>query len=297
VSVFFEFAPALAGMLMAWMWVSSRFRSLPERLLAIPAGGFLGLFSALNILLLADLLNINGLAAAHYYSWGVMAAVLLIAFIISNFNESICAFRCHANYLLLILLSLFILLMSIFLLYMAIFLPIQGWDVLQGGEWGIQSFADRAVRVIESQSSGVDTWNPYDFRHPPYHFLLLAWGSYNLESPPDLIAQLGWLWLLVFVAGSVSAHTFRVYGSAATALVMFLVVISLPLAENHALILGYTELFLGLTLVLCCTFFSFALDGGGRAGYLLGFVFLVAVVLSKSAGLVFAFAVSAALLG
>ena len=61
-------------------------------------------------------------------------------------------------------------------IYLAINQPLFAWDVLQGGEWLVPSFADRAAHILEPSQPSPSAWNPYDHRHPPTNFLLLAWA-------------------------------------------------------------------------------------------------------------------------
>lgn len=137
-------------------------------------------------------------------------------------------------------------LMCLFTCYVAVMMliallsPLSSWDAL-GGEWGVHSFAELAVRISSPEFGGDRPRAP---RHPPLVPYMLAAGeaSNYFSAHPDSGVALVWLSFLLAPIALLYA-TARTTISARSGVFFSMVLVSTPLLENHVGLFGYYEIF------------------------------------------------------
>lgn len=161
--------------------------------------------------------------------------------------------------------------------------PIFAWDVLQGGEWGTPSYAQRAIRILQLSEQPI-AWDPYHYRHPPPSFILLAAESLARASGTYWLFGGVWWALLISAATGALAITKIFHGSGSIFCVTALMILTLPLAENHALAPGYNDLILAVSLSMSSSMFCLYFLTKDVATLLLGLLLCACVYFSKSIG-------------
>lgn len=173
--------------------------------------------------------------------------------------------------------------------------PAFAWDVMD--QWGRQ-----AALFLHALNEGENY--SFDYVHPPTNYLILALDSVWASNISQAAAGTTWiigiiaLWKLIYLTSK------NITGNSAVSALLSTAVTFTPLAENHALIWGYAELWMSLSiaavtylvatvksmtlkkalLILGFTMFPALLKGSGPliSAVLIGSIFLSGVLASLS---------------
>ena len=167
--------------------------------------------------------------------------------------------------------------------------PLAAWDAL-GGEWGVHSYAEQAVRIIDPVFGGETPRAP---RHPPLVPYILMVGV-TLSDLTDSVVSAGALGALLSLGIPVSficALGLRFHRVSLSPF-LCLTFLTVPLLENHVTVFGYPEVFVwALTQILFLTMFLRLTPGFERSFPMLLQTLLVTGLLlfTKSPAVIFAF--------
>ena len=264
-------------------------------LLATGSAGTLGIFSLALLVAISDVFLLSALAL-NFVSTGLLIFMALLGRAVfrlldsTTWQKSALRQWSFGSWLFALAMALLILAVLASQLWQATLIPLSAWDALQGGEWRVPSYGERAINVIEhTQGLGRD-WNPYDYRHPPTNFLLLS-SSTVIFGIAELPGKVVWVLMLFFCAVSCAGYAMLLSSSIAIGGAISALVLNLPLAENNAILYGYNDLILYACVIHGCIFIQIALKGENRVGFsLLTAAFLFGVTFSKSVGPVFCLA-------
>ena len=180
-------------------------------------------------------------------------------------------------------------LLSIYLaswLYIVSNLPAQGWDVFD--HWG-----KVAARFIEH--SLADQAQPFAYKqyHPKTLSLVLVWSAWCgtlFGSSEGLVWSTPWLGFVFSVALLVAGWTYNQTKNTNWSLGAILLVLTIPLFENHALISGYGELPLGLSIIATTVLFAIAIPERSWTLIVIAGLAAASTTVMKNAGAAYAVA-------
>lgn len=172
--------------------------------------------------------------------------------------------------------------------------PLAAWDAL-GGEWGVHSYAEQAVRIVDPDFGGDTARSP---RHPPLVPYFLMVGSTLSELTGSVISAgaLGALLSLGIPVSFICAFGLRLNKVSLSPL-LCMCFLSLPLLENHVTVFGYPEVFVwALTQILFLTLYLRlnSVTGRGCSRLLEALLVTVLLLLTKSLAIIFVFSAWAA---
>ncbi len=256
---------------------------------------YLALFLCTAVLWLGYVLQFNALHSGHYLFWTALAALLSTLCIYKFTLRLKSRTKQEGAFSKLILGSAFLLPTASFtsLALTSFQVPVFSWDVLQGGEWGVPSFADRAILFIRQSLGEIVISTPYDYRHPMTNFLLLAWGA---QAPTPALGEGShaiWLCLLLSTALVCGGYSCSITNKRMLSYLICWMVISLPLLANHGMVPGYNGIFLTLSTVCTCATFSLAIRYKNTYYFALSLTFLASIMFTKSFGVAYFIAITA----
>lgn len=128
-------------------------------------------------------------------------------------------------------------------IYQILNIPMMGWDALS--HW-----APTAINFIDHLNKSPDQIFIYWNKHPPTISLVLAWAAWSQGFSGGLqLTFIPWLMLEIGVFLTVYGVSLAVAKSHIIGGIAALVSLALPLAENHYMLAGYTETFLGAVVI------------------------------------------------
>lgn len=174
-------------------------------------------------------------------------------------------------------------------------LPASGWD-------GLDWYVFNAARFIELELATGDQATPFVYRWnyeyiQPITITLIAsfsgWLATFNESGQGAMLP----WYFVWLCTGTTAYGFITWysGKSMIGVLAGAVVLSVPLAENHALIAGYTEIWLAAATLASATLTAVGLRLGSKTYMLLGIVFSIIPFALKNTGFIYAGSLLAAL--
>ena len=136
----------------------------------------------------------------------------------------------------------------IFLVFMQTQLPLIGWDA-------VNHWAPKALEILRAYQLGAQLEDYH--RHGPLVSSIFAVPLIvNYEFGVNLPS--GSPWLVFMITGAVSSSVFcrAVTGNSVASSLSALLFLSTPLMQNHFLLYGYSELLLGVALMIALTLYA-----------------------------------------
>lgn len=169
-----------------------------------------------------------------------------------------------------------------YVIFNSLFVPISAWDTLH-------TWADWSIDFLAYESAGIgfgSVW--FHPRHPPTVYHLMAFNAFAFSESPLLQ---GFLlpWLFAWACGGMVVFGFvlAISHSAALAFASVYLYLSFPLLENHALLLGYMDLWVTVVVTGSTAILALSLRYNSRKLALFGICFSLALVLLKNTGILY----------
>lgn len=291
--------PTLLGSSVMLLWcrlhlVMSRGRafSMPELILYSGVGGFLG---NLLVALLVGWLDRAGLQVfSPRLLLGLTVLTLCsVAILIWSWpNGRRFRFRnwCVSDALL-VLLSFSV---CLHVFYQVWLLPVASWDAL--GHWVSWAqkflFFDLSGEIVEERSrANGDAWHWIHPRHPPTVFHSSAFSAYSLIGTD----RIGWLssWSAIWAccAGVMWGFVRATGGSSLQGGLALVAFLTLPLLENHAIAVGYADLWVLVAVTMAAALVAYSLVFGTFHEMVLGMGLAFTPMLMKNTGVLYTFAI------
>ena len=167
--------------------------------------------------------------------------------------------------------------------------PTAGWDVLD-------YWAKKASHFVDHSSSEFS--KPYSFRdsfrhvsrHPLTLNLVHAWHLWATTVVKDVsnLSITPWSLALLSIFLVTSGACIFITKSAAVGIIAGLMTLTMPLLENHALIGGYTEVWVSIGLTSSIAWLLVAKAEDDRTLFLIGIFLSVTIVFLRNTGFVYA---------
>lgn len=184
----------------------------------------------------------------------IAISTISIAIVSLVLNFCIATFQCISRRDLLGLFGTFsLLVLSALIATHVALVPLVAWDAL-GGEWGVHSYAEQAVRIVSPEFGGEAPRSP---RHPPLMpYMLMSVHTITTLSEYKISAGVV-AWLVVCGLPISFFYSLELsYKRLALAPFLSILCLATPLLENHLSLVGYQEVFVwGLTQILVLILF------------------------------------------
>lgn len=137
-------------------------------------------------------------------------------------------------------------------LYFVYSLPIFGWDVFETyvpGVWFEPGYAKLSLELLLQASEQCDTLYSWSHRHPPFVSAMLA-SDYFVGDGLLNLKILPWICIAFSGVACVVSTTHMLTKNLILSALSGIVVLTMPLSENHMLIVGYSELLIATYLLI-----------------------------------------------
>ena len=179
-----------------------------------------------------------------------------------------------------LLLIAFLTLFIFHLLFQALWLPVRGWDALN-------FWAPNAVRFLNGNWLPLDvTEGQNSHRHPMTLSYLLTWFAMSGTDASSKINPTS-TWILIWLSAGLVSYGFsrRVGNSPNWSLLIALLLMTIPLAEHHALLPGYAEMLVSTSLIITVSLAMLAVLDGDIRTLAVAFIFSLMPLGFKNTGL------------
>lgn len=188
-----------------------------------------------------------------------------------------------------IIVSCYVLTLGVLALFHHLWLPILGWDVQD--HWAPHSLNSLKIMQAVEFSSLENT-----HRHPITLNLIIAWSFYwSSQTQQHIGIFLPWLLLYASCYLTIFGYALARTGRIKFACLPALMLTSLPLLENHALIGGYSELFVTSIILGATAIVGMGLNLNRSPYVLLGVLYGFLSISIRNTGIVYALIPLAAL--
>lgn len=302
-SILLVMSPVAAGVL-AGLWLSSRVgpRSFEFRLLMVAACIYLSYFLITAAIFVVDSWGLRVFAYTNFYPLILVVACAIVYLIISPFKMKRAAIatanpkrrvpsmgKLHA------LTYLYIFIFIALVLYHSSSMPLSSWDGL--GHWSVwpKLFIEYDFGLYEHRRGSRTLQSPFplNHRHP---LTLVFLGAFSAVAQSLSGFFVGWMISssIIYLCGAatVYAATTIISGSKLIGAIITLGYFSLPLLENHAVLLGYAEMWIVGGVVLAIALVSVAISTGCRATWILGLIVCATPLFVKNTGILYFSAVA-----
>lgn len=162
-------------------------------------------------------------------------------------------------------------------------LPASGWDTLS-------FWADVSGRFLEHiASQSVNPFTTWGHRHPHTLAMLAAWSGWVTEV---LVARPSgyWPWLGAWLGSGLIVYGFaqNIGMHRTQSLTLMVILLSIPLVENHQLIGGYAELHVGHGLLAAGSLIAIGLARENHSLIFSGVILSLSIIFLKNTGIVYA---------
>lgn len=273
---FYSASPWLIGSALGYLVVERYQRNEGLALLCAGAGGFYGYLAIALIILICEKFGILVLKEpfTHFVSSAAAIATILVGVIvIPKFKHTFSADRISAS--LIVLVGATISLVSVNAFHSTL-LPVHGWDTLD-------LWAPQALEIIAFQQDPDLVFENRSY-HPATLSRIMSWSAVASSSFHQPTSQ--WPWFLMWLSVWLVTYGFsRAQGASGlmSAIVAY-VALSIPLLENHSLIIGYGGLPVAVGLMSSCAFFALAQKTSSHFFIIIGVVCALSVVPLKNTG-------------
>ncbi|MDB3923129.1 hypothetical protein N9359_03405 [Luminiphilus sp.] len=168
------------------------------------------------------------------------------------------------------------------IIFNSFFTPISSWDTLQ-------TWAGWSIDFLAYESSGAGFGSSWSHpRHPPTVYHLMAFNGFAF-SESTLLQGLLLPWLFAWICGGVVVFGFVLAISNSTTLSMASTYLytSLPLLENHGMLLGYIDLLVAVSVAGATAMLAFSVHYRSLKFALFGMVFSSALLLLKNTAVLY----------
>ncbi len=247
--------PWVSGIFFLYLIMPKYFRAGYEfGCLMLGAAFFIGYFGLAAQIWLLDQLNLKVFSPYLFVTTGT---IFLICFIIkSHYKETsydLARVTTETSFNAVSALSLIFCLIIISFAFHEHFLwPAAAWDTIW--YWAIEANEFLERDKLDIKVAPFNSFGP----HPKTLIYLMAWGGWSasIEDPSRLAPLIPWLHLYVAIAVSILGFFLWKTRSLKISIVFTYMFLSSPLAETHAILGGYADLWLAYAIFLSIVFFS-----------------------------------------
>jgi hypothetical protein len=163
--------------------------------------------------------------------------------------------------------------------------PTQSWDSFSFWRVGAHAFLEHSENGSETPFSAYET-----YRHPMTLPLISAWSAWATLHAGGVISG-DWPWILVWLSCSfvVIGFALSLGNTPQISLVLGVISLTMPLGENHALLAGYGEIWLGAGLLITVAMLALAMTTGIRIFVAIGAATAFSLIFIKNTGPFYAF--------
>lgn len=280
--------PWISGSLsvpLLYLYLSPKAPSSGEIFIAAGAGGCIGYLTLALIAWCASQLGVSVFnAATAWFFAALLCCFLLLARLSGLGHPNVDSFTTAHNFANkpFVLFIIYSLTLGALALFQHLWLPILGWDVQD--HW-----APYSLGILQTMQSLDISPLQSTHRHPITTNLVIAWSlHWSSQTQQSIGIFLPWLLLFLSCYLTVLGYALVCTGSFRSAFLPVLMLTSIPLLENHAIIGGYSELFVAAIILSATAIVGVGLKLNRRSYVVMGILYGLLSIFIRNTGIVYA---------